>query len=347
VKQLTFADAVTLYVQGGGGGDGCVSFRREKFVPKGGPDGGDGGQGGDVILRADHDEQSLVKLYYNPHQRGTRGTHGKGKKLLGAGGADKTVIVPCGTEVWDAETSEILGDLVDHDTELVVARGGKGGLGNCHWLTNSHRAPREHTDGELGEEHKLRLVYKIVSDVGLVGFPNAGKSSLIRQISDAHPKVASYPFTTLNPILGTVIFEDYSRIRVADIPGLISGAHAGVGLGHQFLRHIERARFHLYVIDMSGLDGRDPVEDYRSLIEELGQYREDLQQRPSLVVANKMDLPGTRENLDSLRNASGTEPIPISATTGEGLDHLRQALFELCISPTPSPTSEDRIGSGG
>lgn len=347
MKQRTFADAVTLYVQGGSGGDGCVSFRREKNIPKGGPDGGDGGSGGDVVLKADSDEQSLLKLYYNPHQRGTRGTHGKGKKLVGANGGNVTVAVPCGTEVRDAATSDVLGDLVDHGAELTVARGGTGGLGNCHWLTNSHRAPREHTDGEPGEEHTLRLIYKIVSDVGLVGFPNAGKSSLIRKISDAHPKVAAYPFTTLNPIIGTVIFEDYSQIRVADIPGLIDGAHVGVGLGHQFLRHIERARHHLYIIDMSGLDGREPADDYRKLIEELGQYREDLPRRPSLVVANKMDLPGANENLDSLRQAADAEPIAISATTGEGLDQFRNALYELCASPVPSPTSAGQSGSGG
>ena len=330
MKVRSFVDTATIRVKGGDAGHGCVSFRREKFIPKGGPDGGDGGNGGDIILRVDRDVDSLVPLFYAPDQRADRGEHGRGKQQYGSGGDDRIVKVPCGTEVWDDETGELLGDLVEHDAELLVAKGGRGGHGNIHWLSNSHRAPREHTDGNAGEERRLRLQLKIVADIGLVGFPNAGKSSLLTKISHAHPKIAAYPFTTMNPIVGTLIFDDYTRVKIADIPGLIKDAHLGVGLGHKFLRHIERASYLVFVIDMSGIDGRLPHEDYQNLLNEAELYDPSLAQRPSLVVANKMDVDCAADNLAVFKKTTNTDPIVISALTGEGLDELHSAIATLC-----------------
>ncbi|MDA0321161.1 MAG: GTPase ObgE [Verrucomicrobia bacterium] len=330
MKIRPFVDTATIRVKGGDAGHGCVSFRREKFIPKGGPDGGDGGDGGAVILRVDRDVNSLVPLFYAPDQRAGRGEHGRGKQQYGSGGDDRIVKVPCGTEVWDDETGEFLGDLVEHDAELLVAAGGRGGHGNIHWLSNSHRAPREHTDGDAGEERRLRLQLKIVADIGLVGFPNAGKSSLLTKISHAHPKVAAYPFTTMNPIVGTLVFDDYTRVKIADIPGLIKDAHLGVGLGHKFLRHIERASYLVFVIDMSGNDERAPHEDYQNLLNEAELYQSDLVTRPSLVVANKMDVEGAADKLAEFKRATKIDPITISALTGEGLDELCSAIARLC-----------------
>ncbi len=329
MKARTFVDTATLYAKGGNGGNGCVSFRREKYVPRGGPDGGDGGRGGHVILRCNRDENSLIRLYFAPHQRARNGGHGKGKQLHGRNGKDLYVAVPPGTEVWDPETGVLLGDIVEHDQEFLVARGGRGGRGNVHWKSPTHQAPTEHTDGDKTEQLTLRLELKLVADMGLVGFPNAGKSSILTGISDAHPKIGAYPFTTLNPIIGTLIFEDYSRITVADIPGLIEGAHDGVGLGHAFLRHIERAYCLVYVIDMAGVDARKPHEDYHSLRRELEMHRADLVTRPAKVVANKMDLPEAEENLATFKAETGTDPIRVSASTGEGLDALKAAMSAL------------------
>ncbi|MBN1556696.1 MAG: GTPase ObgE [Lentisphaerae bacterium] len=326
MKSPTFVDRVTLYAQGGNGGNGCVSFRREKFEPRGGPDGGDGGHGGSVVLQSDRDTDSLLPLFYAPHQRAGHGGHGRGKQQRGGDGADRVVRVPCGTEVWDSETGEQLDDLVAEDRRWLAARGGAGGLGNVHWKSAVHRAPREHTDGEPGESRTLRLEFKLVADAGLIGFPNAGKSSLLAGISDAHPKVAAYPFTTLNPVVGTVIFEDYSRVTVADVPGLIENAHRGVGLGDTFLRHVERARVQIFVIDMAGLDGRKPEDDYRTLRRELELYRPDLAERTALVAANKMDCPPAADNLERFAARTGTRPIPVSALQRTGLDALRAAL---------------------
>lgn len=320
-----------MHARAGNGGDGCMSFRREKFVPKGGPDGGDGGRGGHVILRGNQDTQSLVHLYYNPHQRAKHAGPGKGKRLHGRNGADLVVSVPCGTEIWNADTGELLGDIVEDGVELMVARGGAGGLGNWHWKSASHQAPTERTAGEKGEEIGLRLELKLVADVGLVGFPNAGKSSMLTVLSDAHPKVAPYPFTTLNPIIGTMVFEDYTRLKVADVPGLIEGAHSGVGLGHKFLRHIERSSFLVYVLDMAAVDGRNPVQDYRSLRNEVRLHRNDLAERSFLVAGNKMDLPDARENADTFAAETGITPIPTSAVTGQGVDELKSALHAQCV----------------
>jgi GTP-binding protein len=306
-----------------------VSFRREKYVPRGGPDGGDGGRGGHVILRADPETDSLIALHFRPHQRAESGRHGSGSRRHGRNGRDCVTRVPCGTEVWDAEESRQLADLVAPGEELIVAEGGRGGLGNPHWQTSTYQTPWEHTDGKPGQQRTLRLELKVVADVGLVGLANAGKSSLLRRLTHAHPKVAAYPFTTLNPVIGTIECEDYARFTLADIPGLIRGAHEGAGLGDRFLRHIERAPALLLVVDMAGSEGRDPCEDYTVLRDELRLYNPGLLRRPFLVAANKMDLPAAASYLSVFRRKTRLDPLPVSALTGEGLDALRQRLVGL------------------
>ena len=325
-----FVDEAKIFVSAGSGGNGCVSFRREKHVPRGGPDGGDGGRGGSVILRGDYDEDSLIKLFFAPHQKAGHGGDGRGRQMHGASGADLILKVPLGTEVWDREADVMLGDIVEHGQEIVVAKGGQGGIGNMHFKSSTNQSPTKTIPGGEGEEITLRLELKIMADIGLVGFPNAGKSSLLSCLSDAHPKVASYPFTTLNPVLGTILFDDYSRLRIADIPGLIEGAHDGVGLGHAFLRHVERSKFLIYVIDMAGVDTRKPEDDYNCLREELRMHDEALMERPSIVVANKMDLPESEENLKTFCKETGLDPILVSAETGEGIDTLKEKLHDLC-----------------
>lgn len=330
MKSRKFIDTVVVYATSGRGGNGSASFRREKFVAHGGPDGGDGGKGGSVILRGNRDEDSLIKLYFAPHQKAKHGGDGRGRQMHGANGGDRILSVPLGTEVWDREAGIMLGDIVEHEQEIVVARGGKGGIGNIHFKSSTHQAPTEFTPGGEGEEIALRLELKIMADIGLVGLPNAGKSSLLTRISDAHPKVAAYPFTTLNPVLGTVVFEDYTRLRVADIPGLIEGAHDGVGLGHAFLRHVERSTYLLYVLDIAGVDGRKAEDDYHCLREELRLHDASLMKRPSLVVVNKTDLPEAAENLERFKKETGCDPIAISAETGDGIDALKAKLHDLC-----------------
>ena len=329
MKTRTFVDRVTVHASGGRGGDGCMSFRREKFIPRGGPDGGDGGHGGNVTFVGDRDTDSLVRLYYTPHQRAPDGGHGKGKQQYGRAGQDLLIKVPCGTEVWDAETERLLGDIVGHGDELIVAHGGKGGRGNMHWTSSVNRAPRQHTPGEPGQQLTLRMELKLLADLGLVGFPNAGKSSLLAAVTDAHPRIAAYPFTTLHPIIGTLILEDYTRITLADIPGLIEGAHEGVGLGDDFLRHVERAPALVYVIDMAGADGRKPHDDYATLREELAKYDERMPERPMLVVANKMDVPEAAANLKVFKRKTKTRPIAVSALERTGLDDLKAAITKL------------------
>ena len=329
-KTAVFKDKVKLYVFAGHGGDGCSSFRREKFVPKGGPDGGDGGHGGHVFIQADKDTDSLLPLYFRPHQKAEHGVRGKGKKMHGKRGADLIVKVPCGTEVYAFDSEKFLGEVIEDGENLRIAKGGKGGLGNVHFMTSSYQAPREFTPGGKGEEKTLRLIMKLVANAALVGFPNAGKSTLLSRISHAHPKIASYPFTTLNPIIGTVKFEeDYSSIRVADIPGLIEGAHTGIGLGHEFLRHIERTQLLIFVIDLAGTDGRDPADDYIKLREELQAYRPDLNQRPFVVVANKMDALESEDQYDDFVQKTGTTPFKMSAQHGEGLVEFEEELLKL------------------
>lgn len=337
MKSPTFIDRVQIEVHAGRGGDGCASFRREKYIPYGGPDGGDGGKGGDVILRGSKDVDSLRHLYYQPIQRAEHGGPGRSKQCYGRCGQNRVVPVACGTEVWDIDTGDKLGEVLAEGEELVVARGGRGGLGNMHFMSSTHQAPRECTPGADGEEKHLRLELKLISDVGLVGYPNAGKSTLLGKISAAHPKVASYPFTTLHPVIGTVIYDDYRTIRVADIPGLIDGAHEGVGLGHDFLRHIERTRFLVMLIDLSGMDGRKPADDYLGLRRELELYDPALAARPFLVVCNKMDRPEAQANLAAFKRATRTKPLLISADTGEGVAALCEELRVRILGDAAGP----------
>ena len=334
-----FVDRAKITVKGGNGGNGCCSFRREKFIPKGGPDGGDGGDGGNVILRASTDEQSLVDLVYNRHYAAANGPHGKGKDLHGRKAPDIILDVPVGTVVTDQETGELLADLDTSGLQFVVAQGGKGGRGNARFATSTNRAPRQCEEGKPGEERRLELELKTIADVGLVGYPNAGKSTLLRAVSQARPKVAPYPFTTLHPVVGVVELPAYGRLTIADIPGLIDGAHANVGLGHAFLKHIERTHVLAYVLDMAGVDGRSPYEDYRHLQSELELYMRGLSKRPAVIVANKMDLPESRENLAALREALGSEMtpiIPVSAADGE-LGELIPILNKLVKDSSISP----------
>ena len=328
MKQITFKDRVHVHVFAGDGGNGCCSFRREKCIDKGGPDGGDGGKGGSVYIEALHDEDSLVGLYYVPNQRAERAGHGKGAQRTGENGKDLIIKVPCGTEVRDLHTGEFIGEVLKHGQKLLLAKGGKGGLGNIHFKSSTHQAPRETTEGEKGEVKELLCELKTIADIGLVGYPNAGKSTLLSAVSNAHPKIAAYPFTTLNPLIGTIEYEDFTKIRVADIPGLIDGANEGIGLGYEFLRHVERCRVLLFVIDMAGIDGRKPQDDYKNLRKELKLYRPDLEHRPYLVIANKMDVEGAKKNLATFKRSTKTKPVCIAAATGQGIPELKQMLYE-------------------
>jgi GTPase len=333
-----FVDRVKIFAQAGKGGRGCVSFRREKFVPKGGPDGGDGGRGGDVILRADRHVDNLSNLFYEPIIKAKNGGHGMGKKMTGRTGADKIVKVPLGTLVHQLPSEEFevrnskleiepLVDLIRDDEEFVLCRGGTGGKGNVHFKSSRNRAPRQYTDGEQGEQGYFLLELRTIADAALVGYPNAGKSTLLRKISAARPKVAAYPFTTLHPIIGVVEFPGYRRATIADVPGLIEGAHRGLGLGHEFLRHITRCRVLLFVVDVAGSEGRDPMADVQHLRREIDLYEPRLSKRSWHIIANKMDLPRARENLEALQNRfSSIEIVPISAHTGYGLHCLRAKL---------------------
>src|SRR5438876_7026599 len=340
-----FVDRIKVFAQAGSGGRGSVSFRREKFVPKGGPDGGDGGRGGDVVLRADRHTDNLANLFYEPLIKAKNGGHGMGKKMAGRAGANKVLRVPVGTIVWRGEKQERaksnveqLGignwqssipivDLTRDGQEFVLCRGGAGGKGNVHFKSSRNRAPREYTEGKEGEQGYFLLELRTIADGGLVGYPNAGKSTLLRKISAARPKVAAYPFTTLHPIVGVIEFPGYRRATIADIPGLIEGAHRGLGLGHEFLRHITRCRILVFVIDVAASEGRNPVEDLRNLRREIDLYDPALSSRPWLVVANKMDLPYAKKNLDAVQERfPKTKIIPTSAAKGEGMDALKEAL---------------------
>ena len=330
-----FVDKVTIMVKGGDGGDGCCSFRREKFVPKGGPDGGDGGGGGSVILRTCAGEQSLVALAYKRHHTGQRGLHGKGKTLHGRRGDHVILRIPVGTVITDFDTGELIVDLNYPDIDYVIARGGDGGRGNTRFATSLNRAPMKREAGWPGEERKITLELKTMADIGFVGFPNAGKSTLLGKISAAHPKVAPYPFTTLHPVVGVVELPDFKRMTVADIPGLIDGAHENIGLGHAFLKHIERTHVLAYVLDMAGVDGREPWDDFRHLQNELELYMKGLSKRPSVIIANKMDLPESADNLELLRDELSSELIsiiPASAELGENLAEVVKKFSELVDS---------------
>jgi GTP-binding protein len=336
-----FVDRIKVFVQAGKGGRGCVSFRREKFVPKGGPDGGDGGRGGDVILRADRHVDNLANLFYEPIIKAKNGAHGKGKKMTGRAGADKIIRIPLGTIVYTAngngtdqshtlhksDVEKSLVDLTRDREEFVLCRGGAGGKGNVHFKSSRNRAPRQYTEGEKGDEGYFLLELRTIADAGLIGYPNAGKSTLLRKISAARPKVAAYPFTTLHPIVGVIEFPGYRRATIADIPGLIEGAHRGLGLGHEFLRHITRCRILVFVIDVAGSEGRNPVEDLQNLRREIDLYDPGLSSRPWLVVANKMDLPDAKKNLEVVQQRfARLKIIPTSGAKGEGIDALKEAL---------------------
>jgi len=333
-----FVDRIKVLAQAGKGGRGSVSFRREKFVPKGGPDGGDGGRGGDVILRADRHVDNLAGLFYEPIIKAKNGGHGKGKKMTGRAGADKIVKIPVGTVVYSASgdgtdkpniacQSPPIVDLVLDGEEFLLCHGGEGGKGNVHFKSSRNRAPRQYTDGQEGEHGHFVLELRTIADAGLVGYPNAGKSTLLRKLSAARPKVAPYPFTTLHPIVGVMDLPGYRHVTIADIPGLIEGAHRGVGLGHEFLRHITRCPLLIFVIDAAGSEGRSPVQDLQNLRKEIDCYDPALSSRPWLVVANKMDLPGASENLQLLREKFPKITVAaVSAFGGEGIDALRQTL---------------------
>lgn len=328
-----FIDRAKIHVQGGDGGNGVTAFRREKFVPRGGPSGGDGGRGGDVIVVADASLNTLLHLRYNPRHIADRGLHGEGSNRSGREGADLTVRVPVGTQIFDAETGELLHDLNHDGDRWPAARGGRGGFGNAHFATSTNRAPRYHQSGSKGEERELQLELKLLADVGLVGFPNAGKSTFISTVSAARPKIADYPFTTLEPHLGVVDLGDFRTFVIADIPGLIEGAHAGAGLGDRFLRHIERTKLLLHLVDVSSVSasvpGRESVADYDTVNRELASYNADLATRPQFVVATKIDALDEPERLESLRARAQSDDKPffaISSATGEGVRELINAV---------------------
>jgi GTP-binding protein len=374
-----FVDQIKIFAKAGKGGDGACTFRREKFVPKGGPDGGDGGRGGSIILRADPHIDTLTQFFYEPILRAKNGENGRGRQCYGKSGQDKLVKVPIGTIVyrlpaglspfapkpqdWELEEGEsesksesqvgesaaaelkpqdleLVGDL-DHDgAELVLCKGGDGGRGNIHFKSSRNRVPRQFTPGDDGEEGYFLMELRSIADAGLVGYPNAGKSTLLSKISSAHPKVAPYPFTTLHPVIGMVDFDEYRRAPVADIPGLVEGAHQNIGLGHEFLKHIVRCRVLLFVVDMGGSEGRNPSEDLGQLRKELSLYDPTLADRPWFVVANKMDDPNAKENLSHFkRKFRKVEVVPISAELGEGIDALKETL-QRYLFPVVDPNTE-------
>jgi GTP-binding protein len=386
-----FVDQVKIFARAGHGGEGCVAFHREAFVPKGGPSGGNGGRGGDVILQADHDLNNLIAEYYTPRLIAEKGKPGLGKGMDGHAGKDLVVKVPCGTLVWklpsesgdsqdepaqpeggskgsqrlklsmgrrpllrhagrergleidlsgeaekntmvsglSSDGAELTVDLTEHGQRFILCKGGRGGLGNRNFATARHQTPRFAQPGEPGEEGDYRLELRLIAEVGLVGYPNAGKSTLLAAISHARPKIAAYPFTTLHPQVGILEYSDYHRLTVCDVPGLIEGAHQNVGLGHSFLRHIQRCKILVLLLDMAGADGRWPWDDYKQLISELGLYNPALLEKPRLVVANKIDEPAAEQNLKKFRQKNRKLPVlPISAAFGEGIEKFKQTIRE-------------------
>jgi GTP-binding protein len=323
-----FIDEAKIHVQAGRGGRGCVSFRREKFVPRGGPDGGDGGKGGDIFLKASGKLNTLLDFRYRRHFKSERGQHGKGSNQTGRSAEDLWIDVPRGTVVRDAESGEILADLDQKDATVLVARGGRGGRGNAHYVTSSSQAPEYAQEGEEGEERSLELELKLLADAGLVGLPNAGKSTLLARISAAKPKIANYPFTTLAPLLGVVRLDDETSMVVADIPGLIEGASEGHGLGLQFLRHIERTRIVLHLIDVSDEQPEEPTERFKIIRKELAQYGHGINAKPQIIVATKLDV-ANEKRLKKLQSFAKRKKLPyvaISAVTGDGIDDLLKVM---------------------
>ena len=354
MKAKTFIDQVEVLVRSGKGGDGSCSMRREALVIMGGPDGGDGGRGGDVVFKASEHINSLLSLYYDPKCFAQDGEAGKGQKMFGKRGKDLVIPVPLGTEVYDADTDLLIADITEPGQAVVVAKGGAGGFGNVHFKSSVNQAPTEHTPGGEAEEKRLRLELKTIADAGLLGFPNAGKSSLLSVLSSATPKIASYPFTTLNPVVGTIVYDDFAKIRMADVPGIIEGAAKGVGLGLAFLKHLERSKVLVYVIDMAGTDNREPWTDYKILKKEIDEYSAELAERPYLVVANKLDTVAAQENLARFKEETGVDPICISCESREGLETFKSALREIVQPKTKfhhthadAPDLEDRPDTSG
>ncbi len=339
-----FVDVVKIYAAAGSGGHGAVSFRREKYIPAGGPDGGDGGRGGDIIFQADPGMKTLMDFRYKKRYRAGSGQNGAGSNKTGKNGEDLVLKVPVGTMIKDSERDIIIADLTEVGQRVVVAKGGKGGKGNSRFTSSVRQAPTFAERGYEGEERWLVLELKLLADVGLIGFPNVGKSTILSVVTGAKPKIANYPFTTLTPNLGVVELEGRKSFVLADIPGLIEGAHQGVGLGHDFLRHIERTRLLIHVLDVSGSEGRDPLEDFRQVNHELAKYSSSLAERPQLIAVNKTDLPDAREILAGVREAlekEGFEVFEVSAATNTGLDRLMDRAFELLRDLGDQPMQED------
>jgi GTP-binding protein len=331
-----FVDECVIKAQAGDGGRGCVSFRREKYEPWGGPNGGDGGRGGDIVLVGDDDTNNLVDYKYKPHWKAERGEHGLGSDQHGCDGKNCELRLPLGTVVIDEETGKPVAEVLQDGERIVLCKGGNGGWGNTHFKSSTHRAPRHANPGQEGGRGVFRLVLKSIADVGLVGFPNAGKSSLTGKITKAHPKTAPYPFTTLHPQIGVIEYpQRHDRLMLADVPGLIEGASENRGLGHRFLKHIERCAVLMFLIDMAAVDARDPREDYATLLSELELYDRALLKKPRLVVANKMDLDGAAANLAKFRRKYKTDLLKISCMTGEGLDELKEELYKRVCTDRP------------
>ncbi len=327
-----FVDECVIKVSAGDGGRGCISFRREKYEPWGGPNGGDGGAGGDVVLLGSHDTNNLVDYKFKQHWRAGRGEHGLGKDCNGKEGRDAELRLPLGTIVTDTSTGRVVSEVIEDGQRIVLCKGGNGGWGNTHFKTSTNRAPKRANPGQVGEHGEYRLVLKSIADVGLVGFPNAGKSSLTNAITKAHPKMAAYPFTTLHPQIGVIEYLDYvagdKRLLLADIPGLIEGASENRGLGHRFLRHVERCALLLIIVDMAGNDGRDPAEDYRQLLNELKLYDPALLKKPRLLAANKMDIEAASANLRRFKRRYKVDVVEISCLEGTGLERLKKELLK-------------------
>jgi GTP-binding protein len=323
-----FIDEAKIWVKAGDGGNGCVSFRREKYVPKGGPDGGDGGRGGHVYFQAVENLDTLMDFAGKHHWHAENGQPGSGNNKHGASGHDLTISVPPGTLIYDVDLDLLLKDLTDVGSRVRVCRGGRGGKGNKAFATATNQTPRHAEPGKIGQERNIRLELKLIADVGLVGMPNAGKSTLISRCSAARPKIADYPFTTIEPVLGIVELSDFRRFVMADIPGLIEGAHAGAGLGHEFLRHIERTTILVHILDIMPTDGSDPAENYRAIRNELQQHSKALAQKQEVVVANKIDLDPDGKTLVDLRESLNKDVHPISAVTGEGIKELSEFLWQ-------------------
>jgi GTP-binding protein len=338
-----FVDRVTIFVRGGAGGNGCLSFRREKYAPRGGPNGGDGGAGGSVVIRASDSHTNLAHLSHQRHWIAARGEHGQGSDCFGRRGDDTIIEVPPGTLLRDRDRGHLLRDLTQPGDSVIVARGGRGGHGNAHFRSATNRAPRQVEKGQPGEERWITLELKVIANVGLIGLPNAGKSTLLSRISRAHPEIADYPFTTKYPNLGTVVTDSDQNFVVADIPGLIEGAHAGHGLGHEFLRHVERTSLLVHLVEAVPMDGSDPVANYRTIRHELTQYSQALASRPELLVVSKADVTGAAEAATRVSAELGREVLAISAVTGQGIPQLVQRIVHLLGQLPPEPAQIDAL----